>query len=42
MIKVYLSLLCKVVFDIALMACIIYGIIQVLLGMGIGNLLQII
>ena len=42
MIKVYLALLCKVFFDIALMACILYGIVQVLLGMGIGNLLQII
>jgi len=34
-IKVYLSLLCKVFFDIALMACIIYAIVNGLLGMDI-------
>jgi len=41
MIKVYLALLCKVFFDIALMACILYGIVQGLLGMGIGKLFNI-
>jgi len=40
-IKVYLSLLCKVVFDIVLMACILYGVVQGLLGMDIGKLFNI-
>ena len=41
MIKVYLSLLCKVVFDIVLMACILYGVVQGLLGMDIVKLFNI-
>ena len=40
MITVYLSLLCKVFFDIMIMTAFIYGVIQLLLGLDIGKLFK--